>query len=117
MVTGAGKDRPEAYVKTAILRIYLNQQRRYGRQISIDHEPVEQSVADPAYQRIDDRDALQQALGAVPPKMRAVLVLRYLEGLPDDDIAAALRCSRGTVRTQAARGLAKLRAVYEGGTA
>jgi RNA polymerase sigma factor (sigma-70 family) len=50
----------------------------------------------------------------VPPRMRAVLVLRYLEGRPDEDIAEALKCSRGTVRTQAARGLVKLRAAYQG---
>lgn len=50
------------------------------------------------------------ALAHVPPRQRAVLVLRYYEGLGDDTIAARLRISRGTVRSQAQRGLAALRA-------
>jgi RNA polymerase sigma-70 factor (sigma-E family) len=107
------KDRPDSYVKTTILRIYLNE-RRAGRHAPVSSGELEQPAAEPGYARIEDHDALQQALAAVPPKMRAVLVLRYLEGLPDDDIAEALKCSRGTVRTQAARGLAKLRAAYQG---
>ena len=107
------KDRPDAYVKTTILRIYLNE-RRATRHVPVGSGELEQPAAEPGYGRVEDHDALQQALAAVPPKMRAVLVLRYLEGLPDEAIAEALKCSRGTVRTQAARGLAKLRAAYQG---
>jgi len=107
------KDRPDSYVKTTILRIYLNE-RRSSRTIPVGGSELEQPAAEPGYARIEDHDALRRALAAVPPRMRAVLVLRYLEGLPDADIAEALKCSRGTVRTQAARGLVKLRAAYQG---
>lgn len=107
------KDRPDSYVKTTILRIYLNE-RRASRNVPVGSGQLEQPTAEAGYARVEDHDALQQALAAVPPKMRAVLILRYLEGLPDEDIAEALKCSRGTVRTQAARGLAKLRAAYQG---
>ena len=107
------KDRPGSYVKTTILRIYLNE-RRASRQVPVGSGELERPAAEPGYARVEDHDALRKALAAVPPKMRAVLVLRYLEGMPDEDIAQALKCSRGTVRTQAARGLVKLRAAYRG---
>ncbi|WP_372476778.1 sigma factor-like helix-turn-helix DNA-binding protein [Pseudonocardia terrae] len=51
------------------------------------------------------------ALRAVPARQRAVLVLRYLEGLDVGATAAALGCSEGTVKSQAARGLAALRTI------
>jgi RNA polymerase sigma factor (sigma-70 family) len=52
---------------------------------------------------------LLEALGQLPTKMRAVLVLRYWEDLSEADTAAALGCSLGSVKAQASRGLARLR--------
>ena len=49
------------------------------------------------------------ALDALPPRMRAVIVLRYYEDLSEADTAAALGCSTGSVKSQASRGLARLR--------
>ncbi len=49
------------------------------------------------------------ALEALPPRMRAVIVLRYYEDLSEADTAAALGCSTGSVKSQASRGLARLR--------
>ena len=105
------KDQPDAYVKTTVLRLYINSRRSRRNPPVAAYEP-DNGRLDPGYAQIEDQDALRKALAQVPPKMRAVLVLRYLEGMPDEQIAAALRCSRGTVRTQAARGLARLRAAY-----
>ncbi len=48
-------------------------------------------------------------LARLPKRMRAVVVLRYYDDLPDQEIAAILGCSTGTVRSQASRALAKLR--------
>ena len=53
---------------------------------------------------------LLTALAALPPRQRAVVVLRYWEDLSDAQVAALLGCSASTVRSQAARALAKLRA-------
>jgi hypothetical protein len=61
------------------------------------------------YEDLDRRDAMWQALQGLPPRMRAVIVLRYYEQLTEREIADALRCSAGTVKSQAARGLSRLR--------
>jgi RNA polymerase sigma-70 factor (sigma-E family) len=60
-------------------------------------------------ERLSQRDSLLRALHALPPRQRAVIVLRYIEDLPEADVAAALGCSVGSVRSQASRGLARLR--------
>ncbi|WP_049558667.1 SigE family RNA polymerase sigma factor [Nonomuraea sp. SBT364] len=59
----------------------------------------------------DSDEGLWQALATLPRKQRAVLVLRYYEDLSDTDIADVLGISRGTVRSHASLGLAKLRSV------
>ncbi|MBI4942236.1 MAG: SigE family RNA polymerase sigma factor [Actinobacteria bacterium] len=59
--------------------------------------------------RTADRLATYQALRALPRGQRAVLVLRYLHDLPDDEVAAALGIGAAGVRSQAHRGLAALR--------
>jgi RNA polymerase sigma factor (sigma-70 family) len=61
------------------------------------------------YEDLDRREAMWQALQGLAPRMRAVLVLRYYEQLSEQEIADALRCSTGTVKSQAARGLSRLR--------
>ena len=58
---------------------------------------------------IADRDLLLRGLAALPPRQRAVLVLRYFEDLSEAETAVLLGCSIGTVKSQAARGLARLR--------
>jgi RNA polymerase sigma factor (sigma-70 family) len=56
-----------------------------------------------------DRDGLLAALGQLPPGMRAAVVLRHVEGLSTEETANALGCSTGNVKSQTARGLARLR--------
>lgn len=58
---------------------------------------------------MDLRDALVRALLTLPPRQRAVLVLRYLDDLPESEVARALGCSVGTVKSQASRALSRLR--------
>lgn len=55
------------------------------------------------------RQALVQALGLLPPRQRAVLVLRYWEQLSEAEAAEVLGCSVGTVKSTASRGLTRLR--------
>jgi RNA polymerase sigma factor (sigma-70 family) len=58
---------------------------------------------------VSDRAVLLAALRQLPPRQRAVVVLRYWEDLTDAQIAATLGCSPGTVRSQLSRALTKLR--------
>ncbi|MEV0678181.1 sigma factor-like helix-turn-helix DNA-binding protein [Actinosynnema sp. NPDC050436] len=58
----------------------------------------------------DERDAMLRRIARLPRKQRAAVVLRYYEGCADADVAAALGCSEGTVRTHISRAPATLRA-------
>ena len=60
---------------------------------------------------VAERERMAAALATLPPRMRAVLVLRYAEDLSEAATAELLGCSVPTVRSQTVRGLARLRAV------
>ena len=60
---------------------------------------------------VEARLALRDALLALPPGKRAMLVLRYLDDLPEAQVAELLGCSVGTVRSQTHKGIAQLRLV------
>jgi RNA polymerase sigma-70 factor (sigma-E family) len=103
-------DRPEYYVRKMLLNEFLSWRRRSwrlipaGRGLEIDRRHEADHALGYA-----ERDALIGELGKLPPRQRAVLALRYYEGLSDTEIAAALGCSPGTVRGYASRALAALR--------
>jgi len=63
-----------------------------------------------AYGSIEQRQQVVAALRTLPPRMRAVLVLRYFADLGEAEVADLLGCSVGTVKSQASRGLDRLRA-------
>ncbi len=64
---------------------------------------------------VDERERMADALATLPPRMRAVLVLRYTEDLSEAATAEILGCSVNTVRSQTVRGLARLRVVLGAG--
>jgi RNA polymerase sigma factor (sigma-70 family) len=59
--------------------------------------------------RTVDRDTVWRAVSSLPPRQRAVVVLRYYEDLSEAEIAEVLGCSRGTVKSTASAALANLR--------
>jgi RNA polymerase sigma-70 factor (sigma-E family) len=110
------KDNPEGYVRRAIVTTHLNAlRRRPWREQPRDFITNDADDADAARPEhdLDERDAMWSALSELPPKQRAVLVLRYYEDLSEADIAEVLGCSRGTVKSQAAKGLSRLRQIVE----
>jgi len=99
----------EPYVRRVVVNAAVDWRRLRRRRAELPltvsaHLPVQDRTS-----QVADRDVLVRALAALPPKQRAVLVLRYWEDVPDAEIAAALNCGEGTVRSQASRALARLR--------
>jgi RNA polymerase sigma-70 factor (sigma-E family) len=106
-------ERPEAYVRRMVLNEYLGwRRRRSSRDVATAPELMNglvPAVADPA-EAHGEQERMRRALATLPNRQRAVLVLRFYEGLTDAEIAADLGCSTGTVRSHASRALASLRA-------
>jgi RNA polymerase sigma-70 factor (sigma-E family) len=103
------------YARTVLLRTWLDEKRRPWRRSEIGHAEVPEvsdSSAEPARQaeRSFARELVHDALLRVPPRQRAVLVLRYFDDLSIAETAEAMGCTEGTVKSQAARGLVNLRA-------
>ncbi|MFI7513966.1 SigE family RNA polymerase sigma factor [Micromonospora echinofusca] len=104
---------PEAYARRALVNRSINRWRRRVRrpeQALGDNHGVARDHADD----IALRQAVVAALRTLPPRQRAAVVLRYLEDLSVADVAGALRCSEGTVKSHASRGLAHLREALAG---
>lgn len=106
-------DQPDAYVR----RLLYHEQVTWWRRLSNQREhptsqPPERAVPGDDTGAVDLRLSLAQALRQLTAKQRTVLVLRYYEDLPEAEIAAVMGCSVGTVRSQAHRSLARLRALY-----
>jgi len=102
------KGDPERYIRTTMARLHVSWWRRRRRERLVGSVP-DRPYEDSALAQAETRGGVLAALAKLPPRQRAVLVLRYYERYSDEEIAAALAISRGTVRSQAARALDKLR--------
>ncbi|MFG2056525.1 SigE family RNA polymerase sigma factor [Micromonospora sp. NPDC048930] len=101
-------DSPDAYVRRTLLRVWLDERRRPWRRESAWAEVPDTAV------RADtdctaERLAILALLAELPPRRRAVLVLRYFCDLSVEETARELGCSPGTVKSQAARAIDALR--------
>ena len=101
---------PEPYVRQMLVHASVDRWRQRRRH----REQLLAAAATPAAgdqaSEIADRDLLLRALGALPAGQRAVMVLRYFCDLSEAQTAATLGCSVGSVKKQAARALARMRA-------
>lgn len=100
----------DAYARRALVNAFIDHRRRP----SVARETVTETVPDRAAATASLADEsvdaeLLAALKALPERMRAAVVLRHVADLSVEDAAEALGCSPGTVKSQTARGLAKLR--------
>ena len=99
---------PEPYVRRVLTTTYATWWRRRWRS-EYPTGALPERTAPAGTDPVDERDALWRALQGLPRRQRAVVVLRYYEDLSEEDTAAALGISRGTVKSQASRALAALR--------
>jgi RNA polymerase sigma-70 factor (sigma-E family) len=101
-------DDPEAYVRRIIVNTYSSWWRRKWH----GEHPADELPEDSAHDHADGSSAshdMWQALGRLPRRQRAVIVLRYYEDLTEAETARLLECSVGTVKSQTSKALAKLR--------
>ncbi|GAA1968590.1 SigE family RNA polymerase sigma factor [Catenulispora subtropica] len=98
---------PEPYVRRILANLAVDHFRAVNRRPVrlLDHD----GVAPDHSPDVDEHDAVIRVLRELPPRMRAVLVLRYFDDLTEAQVAEVLGIAVGTVKSQAARGLAKLR--------
>ena len=104
-------DNPEAWARTSVVRAAIDETRRpwWRREQAHEHAALPDRAGADTTPEVDERLRLRQALGRVPAKQRAVLVLRFYEDCDVAETARLVGCSEGTVKSQTARGLARLR--------
>jgi RNA polymerase sigma-70 factor (sigma-E family) len=104
---------PEAYVRKAMYRHQVNWWRARARrpEALMAALPQPRTAGDHAADAVL-RIGIIEALRSLPPRQRVVVVLRYYEDRSEADVAELLHISVGTVRSQASKALAKLRAAY-----
>ena len=101
-------DEPEGYVRRTMVNAQTDWWRRKPWREQSTQDVPDSPAPDQASYEV--RDAVLSALATLSGRQRAVVVLRYYEGLSELEIAAALGCSTGTVKSAASRAMTKLRA-------
>jgi RNA polymerase sigma-70 factor (sigma-E family) len=101
-------DNLDAYVRTIVVRTFLNERRLgWSSKVRLVETPIETPAT--RAPEVETRMVVADALTRIPPKTRAVLVLRFLYDLSVRDTASTLGCPENTVKSQTARGLTLLR--------
>ncbi|MEV8548398.1 SigE family RNA polymerase sigma factor [Streptomyces glaucescens] len=108
-------DEPEAYVRRVMINTHARKHRRRLREFLAPKDDSglahDQPDTGDRIAQADDRNALLTALAGLPVRQREAVVLRYWEDLTETQTAEAMGCSVGAVKSNAAKGIAKLRAI------
>jgi RNA polymerase sigma-70 factor (sigma-E family) len=103
------QDAPEAYVRRVMLSTFLSWTRRRWRgEVPVGEVP-DRAYPHDEFAGVDLRQSVRAALLDLPPRQRAVIVLRFFDDMTETQVADMLGCSVGTVKSQCAKALAKLR--------
>jgi RNA polymerase sigma-70 factor (sigma-E family) len=107
-------DKAEAYLRTAVVNASRSRLRR--RQDAQRHRPEPQrdmASAESFAVEHAQREAVLEALRALPRRQREAVVLRYYGDLSEAQTAAAMGCSTGAVKSHTSRAMAALRPLLE----
>lgn len=97
-----GIDNPDAFVRKTMVNLAISRARRESlRRAFLRSQPTPEAQVGPGID--DDADVVWQAVEALPTRQRSVIVMRYYEDLPYDEIARVLAISPGTARSQCLR--------------
>ena len=118
---GRAQDAPFPYARQVVVNLVKDRWRYLGRRPRRTADDVATlalacGTGERDLDRVLQRDLLLRAVQQLPPKQRAVVVLRYLDDLSVEETARALGTTTGTVKTHASRGLARLRTVLDDNT-
>ncbi|MDI2132964.1 SigE family RNA polymerase sigma factor [Yinghuangia seranimata] len=114
---------PDAYVHRAVVNATIRHARKQRKEGVVRGRPddgpepdatLDRPVDDAGFARVEQLDELRRALDELPPRMRAVLVLRFFGQLTEAETAHALDCAVGTVKSHTAQGLRRLRGLLGG---
>ncbi|MFG2053646.1 SigE family RNA polymerase sigma factor [Micromonospora sp. NPDC048930] len=104
-------DSPEGYVRTTLVNLVKDRSRRsHLVPVPVPADPDRATAGPDHAEAIVARAQLDQILGLLPPRQRVAVVLRVIDGLSEAETASLMRCSTGTVKSNLARGLEKVRA-------
>ena len=99
-----------AYARRVLVNLALRGSKKRSRQrAELDPHPIDGATGADAAELLGLRDELMIGLRQLTPRQRTVLALRYFYDLPESQVADALGCSIGTVRSTTSRSLAQLR--------
>lgn len=107
-------DRAHGYARVTLTRLVIDRHRRHAstRELLVEDAPERNTTSDHA-DVVDARTDLAEALSELPPRQRAVVVLRFLEDASVRETAEALGCSEGNVKRLTSEAMAKLRTRLE----
>lgn len=112
-----GMEHRTAYARKVLVHLALDEgRRRTRRRVELrgsDRQPLEEhedAASAGVFGRVEASTDLVRSLGALPPRQRAALVLRYFEDLSEVQVAEVMGCSVGTVKSTTSRALERLRA-------
>ena len=112
VLVDAGKvlsaDDQVAYARRMLVNAFLSRRRRRSSTELVTDTPPDRPAG--GSDAVADRDVLRRALAQLPPRQRLAVVLRHYEDLSEQQTAALMGCSTGTVKSLTSRGLAGLRA-------